>query len=48
MVAAPAPAAAQTDSTLSLGGGVAHYHPIDDEAHDSTGFAIVYRFGRPE
>ena len=48
IVAAPAPAAAQTDSTLSLGGGVAHYHPIDDDAHDSTGFAIVYRFGRPE
>jgi hypothetical protein len=42
------PASAQTDSTLSLGGGVAHYHPIDDDAHDSTGFAIVYRFGRPE
>src|SRR5690349_18191936 len=42
------PAFAQTDSTLSLGGGVAHYHPIDDSAHDSTGFALVYRFGRSE
>src|SRR5690349_24906952 len=48
VAAAVTPAFAQTDSTLSLGGGVAHYHPIDDSAHDSTGFALVYRFGRPE
>jgi hypothetical protein len=48
LVASPLSASAQTDSTLSLGGGVAHYHPIDDDAHDSTGFALVYRFGRPE
>jgi hypothetical protein len=48
VIATVAPALAQTDSTLSLGGGVAHYHPTDDSAHDSTGFALVYRFGRSE
>jgi hypothetical protein len=39
---------AQADATLGLGGGVAFYHPIDADASDSTGFALVYRFGKPE
>jgi hypothetical protein len=44
---AAATASAQTDRFAILGGSVAHYHPMDDDAHDSTGFAFVYRFGRP-
>jgi hypothetical protein len=42
----PGAALGQTDKMLSLGGGVAFYHPIDDSARNSTGFALVYRFGR--
>ena len=44
----PPAALAQTDKLISLGGGVAFYHPIDDSARNSTGFALVYRFGRGE
>jgi hypothetical protein len=39
---------AQTDSTVSLGAGVAFYHPAADSARDAIGFALVYRFGRPQ
>jgi hypothetical protein len=44
----PGAALAQTDKLISAGGGVAFYHPIDDSARNSTGFALVYRFGRGE
>lgn len=40
-------AAAQADWAVGLGGGVAFYHALDDEASDSTGFALTYRFGKP-
>lgn len=39
---------AQADKTIGLGGGIAFYRPLDDKAHNSTGFALVYRFGKPE
>jgi hypothetical protein len=42
------PASAQSGKTIALGGGVAHYRPVADDAHASTGFAFVYRLGRPE
>jgi hypothetical protein len=43
----PSAARAQTDAAIGLGGGIAFYHPTDGEATDSTGFALVYRFGKP-
>ena len=48
VVGSTAPAWAQTGKTIAVGGGVAHYRPVADDAHDSTGFAFVYRLGRPE
>lgn len=42
------PAAAQTGANLGLGGGVAHYVPVDDRAHSTTGFALTYRIGKPQ
>ena len=43
-----APASAQIDAVVGLGGGVAAYKAVDDMADDSVGFALVYRLGKPE
>jgi hypothetical protein len=47
LLAAARPAEAQYGGTVALGGGVAFYHPVDDEARPSAGFALTYRFGKP-
>jgi hypothetical protein len=44
----PSLAVAQTDASVVFGGGIAFHHPVDDMAHDSTGFALAYRFGKPD
>jgi hypothetical protein len=48
LVCSAAPAAAQTDGPLAGGGGIAAYRTVDDMAHDSIGFALTYRIGRPQ
>ena len=48
LTAMPQPVAAQTDKSIALGGGIAFDHPVDDDARASKGFALVYRFGKPE
>jgi hypothetical protein len=48
LVLCAVPAAGQIDAEMGLGGGVAFYQPVDDMAHDSAGFAFIYRLGKPE
>ena len=48
LVCLPTGAASQTGAMLAGGGGVATYRAVDDMAHDSIGFALIYRIGRPQ
>lgn len=48
LLTAASPAAGQQDADVGVGGGVAYYHAVDDEADGDLGFALVYRLGKPE
>jgi hypothetical protein len=47
LLACATAASGQVDATVALGGGIAFYHPLDDQASNAAGVALAYRFGKP-